>query len=78
MLCKCSLCVTACYNTPKFDDAVVDVISGNLLSDTVIFKCLHGYLLEGDPSLVCQTDGAWSLRKFRCRGESVQQIYTEL
>lgn len=61
--------IAACYKPPSFDDAVIDVISGNLLKQTVIFRCIHGYLLEGDPSLVCQADGFWSTKKFSCRGE---------
>lgn len=59
----------ACYNPPSFEDAVIEVTSGKLLKDVITFKCLPGYLLEGDPTVTCQPDGQWSKRIFTCKGK---------
>lgn len=58
----------ACYDPPGFDYAVIDVSTGMLFKNAITFKCMQGYLLEGDPTIVCQANGHWSKRKFTCRG----------
>ena len=59
----------ACYDPPRFDDAAIVDLAGKLLQNIVTYKCLPGYLQEGDASIFCQGNGLWSERHFLCRSE---------
>ena len=66
--------VTACYQPPEFPDAFIENSLGELLGSVVTFKCVTGYLLRGNPSVVCQPNGMWSQRDFTCNGECLVVI----
>ena len=61
--------ITACYTPPEYPDAFIETSLGEFLNSVVTFKCIKGYLLRGNPSVVCQGNGMWSKRDFTCNGE---------
>ena len=68
---SCFLLLIACYAPPEYRDALIAEKTGEFLDNVVTFGCITGYLLKGNPSLVCQPNGIWSKREFTCNGKLI-------
>ena len=67
--------ITACYTPPEYPDAFIETSLGEFLDSVVTFKCIKGYQLRGNPSVVCQGNGMWSKRDFTCNGECTDNVF---
>ena len=46
------------------------VLSGNTFGETASYTCNTGFILVGDPTLTCQSDGFWSGPEPTCEGKN--------
>jgi len=53
---------TACeyISTSDFEHGTMDFSGYTAVNDSITFLCTAGYVLEGEPILVCKKSGNWS------------------
>ena len=54
---KCERKSCSSFTSPAYSTANV---TGSQFNDTIIITCIHGYMLEGNGSVICQSSGNWT------------------
>ena len=55
---------------PSIDNGAV-VLSGQTVGSSATYTCSEGFVLDGDATRICQSNGMWSLTAPICRGITV-------
>ena len=52
---------------PSIDSGAV-VLSGQTVGSSATYTCDEGFVLDGNETRICQSNGMWSLTEPTCRG----------
>ncbi len=64
-----------CGPLNNITNGVVDTSSGTTFMKTATYTCYLGYMLVGDDSRTCQSNGEWSMAPPVCNGKGIDDMY---
>jgi hypothetical protein len=64
-----------CGPPPPLENGQIDVLDQTTAFQSVVqYKCIDGYILEGEASRTCKADRSWSGIQPVCRGKHIIRI----
>ena len=59
-------CIPIACPEPTISNGVIEAPDGYLYNNIISISCIEGYVLNGNPELICQSNGKWSNAVTKC------------